>query len=680
MYFIMKKLFTALFLLLPFSVMAQSPCTTANGAGCLCPDGSTNCDLYPDLTVSQLLLEDNYYQPETRGMLRVSIATPNIGYGPLNVKASDYYVCGTDTTYSPFTNVDTCPDGSSPRQLIKQQVYHKDGDGMSSYNRWAGSMTYHPTHFHMHVDAWCSFSLRHRDETEPDPLKWPIAAEGAKLGFCLMDYGTCDYYDGYCVDNDGGVRNSSNQVNYGLGGGEYSCGLDQGISVGFTDIYHYWLDDMDMTIPADVCNGDYYLVVMVDPNNNFVETDETNNVMAIPFVLNNQNYKPEEIIDINGVTTFCKGDALELTAKHGSSYLWSTGETTETIQVTQSGNYTVQSNTLCGEVASAPIAVTVNDVTPTAINDTLCHAGTATLGVQIPESTIIKWYDTPDATEPIAEGSTYTTEVAESKTYYVRNEMFYPGEVNFNEPHDDTFGLGGYNSLSNNGYEIFDVFKTCELVSVKVRTQEEGERTIQVRSADGTVLQERTVLVPVGESRVQLNFMLEPGTGYQLIAAQHPRFYRNNSGVTYPYSVDGYLSITASNYDAPDQGNYYYYYYYDWEVKQPDRTCISEAVPVTAFVAECVGTNDVVLPTTFTVSPNPSNGSFSLYLQLPKMQNLNLRLTDAAGSVVYAKQLLNAVGNVTENIKLATQLPAGMYMLQVVTNDKTYTQKVVVNK
>ena len=79
---------------------------------------------------------------------------------------------------------------------------------------------------------------------------------------------------------------------------------------------------MDMTIPADVCNGDYYLVVMVDPNNNFVETDETNNVMAIPFVLNNQNYKPEEIVEINGVTTFCKGDALELTAKHGSSYLW----------------------------------------------------------------------------------------------------------------------------------------------------------------------------------------------------------------------------------------------------------------------------------------------------------------------------------------------------------------------
>lgn len=676
----MKRLFTVLCLFVPLWVMAQAPCTTADGTGCLCPDGSTGCDLLPDLTVAQVLLEDNYYQPETRGMLRVSIGTPNIGYGPLNVKSSNYYVCGTDTISSPFAAMDTCADGSAPKQLIKQQVYHKDGNGMSSYYRWAGSMTYHPTHFHMHVDAWCSFSLRRRNEAEPDPLKWPIAASGAKLGFCLMDYGTCDYYNGYCVDNNGEVRNSSNQVNYGLGGGEYSCGLDQGISVGYTDIYHYWLDDMDMTIPPDVCNGDYYLVVMVDPNNNFIESDETNNVMAIPFVLNSQNYQPEEVIAINGVTSFCKGDALELTAKHGSSYLWSTGETTESIQVTQSGVYSVQSNTLCGSVNSMPVAVTVNNVDPTAINDTLCHAGATTLSVQTDQSTSIKWYDSPDAEAPIAEGATYTTDVAETKTYYARNEVFYPGEAQFNEPHNDSFGLGGFNSLSNNGYEIFNVYKTCELVSVKVRTQEEGDRTIQIRDAAGNVLQERTVFVPIGESRMQLNFTIEPGTGYQLVAAAHPRFYRNNSNVTYPYAVDGYLSITASNYDSPENGNYYYYYYYDWEVKQPDRTCISEPVPVTAFVAECTGTNDVFLPTTISVSPNPSNGNFSIYLQSPKVQNLNLRLTDAAGSVVYAKQLLNTVGNITENVKLDAQLPAGMYMLQVVTNDKTYTQKVVISK
>lgn len=678
----MKQLFTLLALLCVGSsvAMAQAPCTLTNGAGCLCADGSDNCDLLPDLTVTRLLLEDSYYQPETRGMLRVSIATPNIGYGPLSVKASDYYVCGNDTINSPFVNITDCDDGSAPRQLIKQRVYHRNADSsMTHYDRWAGSMTYHPTHFHMHVDAWCSFSLRHRNEAEPDPLKWEIAASGEKLGFCLMDYGSCDYYDGYCVDNNGAVRGSSNQPNYGLGGGEYSCGLDQGISAGFTDIYHYWLDDMDMTIPPNVCNGEYYLVVVVDPNNNFIETDETNNVMAIPFVLQNQNYSSSEIMSVNGVTTFCNGDALELAAQHGESYLWSNGATTPSIQVDESGSYTVQANTLCGTVTATPVEVVVNNVEPLLVhNDTLCQAGTATLSIETAESTAVKWYDTPESTTPIAEGNSLTADVTETKTYYARNEVFYAGEANFNEPHDNTFGLGGYNSLSSNGFEIFDVFKHCQLASIKVYANEEGERTFQLRSADSTVLLQKTVLVPVGESRVQLDFDLSPGTGYHLTASPHPKLYRNNDNVSYPYAIDGYVAITGSNYDDPDQGNYYYYYYYDWEVKQPDRTCISEPTPVTAYVAECVGNNEPVLLNSINVLPNPSNGTFAVQMQLTQAQRLQLQLTDAAGKVAYSTEIAASSGNQTHHINLANQLATGVYLLQITDQHRTYTQKVMV--
>lgn len=48
------------------------------------------------------------------------------------------------------------------------------------------------------------------------------------------------------------------------------------------------------------------------------------------------------IITLSGPTTFCEGGSVTLTAPAGfSAYLWSTGQTTQSIQVTKSGTYTV---------------------------------------------------------------------------------------------------------------------------------------------------------------------------------------------------------------------------------------------------------------------------------------------------------------------------------------------------
>ena len=68
-----------------------------------------------------------------------------------------------------------------------------------------------------------------------------------------------------------------------------------------------------------------------------------------------------------GPITFCLGSSVTLTSSAGSSYLWSTGETTQSITVSSSGSYTVTvSNGGCS-ATSAPVSVTVNPTpaTPT---------------------------------------------------------------------------------------------------------------------------------------------------------------------------------------------------------------------------------------------------------------------------------------------------------------------------
>ena len=60
-------------------------------------------------------------------------------------------------------------------------------------------------------------------------------------------------------------------------------------------------------------------------------------------------------------TTFCQGGSVNLTSSQGSTYLWSNGQTTQSISATTSGSYTVQVTDVNGCVeTSAPTVVTVN--------------------------------------------------------------------------------------------------------------------------------------------------------------------------------------------------------------------------------------------------------------------------------------------------------------------------------
>ena len=67
-------------------------------------------------------------------------------------------------------------------------------------------------------------------------------------------------------------------------------------------------------------------------------------------------------ITASGPKTFCAGGSVTLTSSAGSTYLWSTGATTQAINVTSSGNYTVRvtNSNGCQSASSAATVVTVN--------------------------------------------------------------------------------------------------------------------------------------------------------------------------------------------------------------------------------------------------------------------------------------------------------------------------------
>ena len=612
-------------LLLPFWAAAQAPCTTTNATGCVCAQqGQTDCDLLPDITVSAYALSTYMAGPTeyaqtgqgvNNGRLRVTGSTPNIGYGSFTVGSLDLWVCGQDTFNNYNTALQNC---TNPTQLIRQKIYHKNGNTMTYSSRYAGSMTYHQGHGHMHVDDWATFTLRIEDINDPNPLNWPIVGEGAKLGFCLMDYGTCSYYNGHCRDAQNNIMVNGDFPNWGLGGGQYNCSpVEQGISSGYTDIYSESLDLMWINIPPGTCNGDYWIVIEADPNNNFLESNENNNWCAAPFTLTQQVPNGQFVADVtpSGSTNLCAGDAVTLTATQGNSYVWSNGATTQSITVTAAGSYTCTVTAPCGTDASAPVVVTTSNTTtaPTATGATVCQNSSATLTVNGVGT--FEWYDALTGGNLLGVGSTFNTPALTGTTnFYVERVETTPGALSNVGPATGAIGAGAYHQ-TNTRYLIFDAATDFVLNSVWVDAGSAGNRTIELRDASNAVLASVTQFVPAGQSRVTLGFNVPMGTNHRLglSGASIADMYRNSAGVVYPYTVANLASITGS-----EAGAQYYYFFYDWEVQTADMVCSTPRATVTATATPAPTVSFTGLaPNYFSNDPavtlvgNPAGGTFS---------------------------------------------------------------------
>lgn len=133
-------------------------------------------------------------------------------------------------------------------------------------------------------------------------------------------------------------------------------------------------------------------IVVVNPGDYFVTVTDTitgcegtSNVVTVD---NHPDFVPEIVAD--GPTAFCSGDTVNLTVVEGSVFDWSTGDTTQTISVTESGIYivsVVDSNGCSGTVGQTvtvlpqPIAEIIpNQQPPFCAGDTIVLTALFNLG------------------------------------------------------------------------------------------------------------------------------------------------------------------------------------------------------------------------------------------------------------------------------------------------------------
>ena len=692
---------SAALVLAAFQTNAQ--CTTTNATSCVCEDGTSNCLLLPDITASWKGISNGGFieypqsnagtnfsgQGPDDGRLRVTGSTPNIGHGAFTVRGQDdngnrTFLCGNDTIFNvPSSGQFTCPNGYlNPKQLITQRIYKKDGNAMSYIDRYAGSVTYHPSHGHNHVDDWAVMTLRIQT-SDPNPLNWPIVGTGAKIGFCLMDYGQCGssgtVYDGHCRDENtvymgGNALYNVDFPNWGLGGGNYSCSVvEQGISSGWLDVYGKHLDGMWINIPANTCNGDYYIVLEADRNNIFLEERDDNNFTAVPVTLTQQSPAgsgAQPTISSDNSHNLCSGESITLTATAGTSFLWSNGETSQSILVDQPGSYTCSVTNYCGTSTSEPFDVNVVAPTlPALTGDTICVSGTLTLTANA--SGTVSWYDSTGIL--VGSGNTFVTpNLTSTTTYFASNTDSFNDSLNA-EPHTNGIGGGGY--VTSDQYEIFNSRTPFTLKSVLLYSQSAGNVTIELQDKNGLALSTMTATVPIGASRVDLNFSVPQDSNLRLVGKSITTtgLYRNNNSAIYPYDLPGVLEITGASAGAS-----YYYFFYDWEILTSNSTCASELVPVNAVVQSCAGIGEnIPFQRSLKVAPNPNNGQFTVQFNTEHAGEMQVEILNLIGQKVFGQQINHQEGLNKISVD-GRSFAKGVYLFNILFEGKNYTQRIVI--
>ena len=607
------------------SNQAIAQCSETNAAGCSCPTpGSTNCLLLPDILAGKKTLNSTtgwteYNQQITnvnKGLLRLDVSTPNVGWGPLEVSPTNDYVCGTDTLRNFFPPANfICPDGSYPKRLIKQKLYQKTGNTFQFILRDAGWMQYHPAHGHIHIEGWGLYTLRLKDASVTDTLQWPIVNNGYKVSFCLIDLTTCSGALGDCVDAGGNVLTNASFPNYGLAGG-YNCGnARQGISVGRVDIYNQYLDESFVKIPYEACNGNYYVMIQIDPDNHFLEMNENNNWLTAAIPLQQQrtaNTGAYAYIFSKKGNIICAGETLELEASGASNYVWSNGATTQKTNITLPGKYWVRATTPCGTTTSDTltiVAAPASSIPAITKEDTVCTGDKANLYA----SGNAHWFDAATNGNLIYIGNNFQTgTLAASTTFYVADQpSLLTGVLG---PVNTNFSNAGNFAAAKTDYLIFNAFFPFKLKKITVNAASSGVRIIQLRDMYGRLIVEKQITMATGIQDVQLDFFVPAGMNLQLgLSSSSPLANLFTSSTTaatigFPFNLNSVARIVGSS-----SGDKFYPFFYNFQIEGTPQVCNAgtrKAVTASVVPKPTVsinGLNSIYLHTSgavpFTVSP-----------------------------------------------------------------------------
>ncbi len=196
---------------------------------------------------------------------------------------------------------------------------------------------------------------------------------------------------------------------------------------------------------------------------------------------------PQPTISVSGPTTICNGDQITLTASTSETYLWSNGDTTQSIVVSTAGNYdvtTTNTDACLGTGTSNAVTVVVNTQPFAAVSNVTVNGMVVSFTNASVDATTYAW-DFGDFTNSSAASPTHAYAVSGSYTVTMT-------AINGNCTSDTTFTVGitvGLDELNALSQATLLPNPTNSNATLQVNLAQTATVEIQVLNVNGQVIE-----------------------------------------------------------------------------------------------------------------------------------------------------------------------------------------------
>jgi len=278
--------------------------------------------------------------------------------------------------------------------------------------------------YNITFDDGCTSNMLNQTLTDPTPPAVPVITAGGATTFC--DGGSVTLTSSYGSGNTWSTAETTSSINV-TGSGTYSVTYTDGFGCSSSSapiVVTVNANPATPTISADgpttFCSGGSVNLSSSQANGNVWSTTATTQIINVtaagPYSVTytdgngcsstsavtniTVNATPAApTISAGGPLTFCAGGSVDLTSSQASGNVWSTAETTQMINVTSTGAYTVTYTAGNGcSAISAVTNVTVNPIPVISIggvtNPTACATNTGSIQVSGTGSGVVTWTGT----------------------------------------------------------------------------------------------------------------------------------------------------------------------------------------------------------------------------------------------------------------------------------------------
>jgi Secretion system C-terminal sorting domain len=378
---------------------------------------------------------------------------------------------------------------------------------------------------------------------------------------------------------------------------------------------------------------------------------------------------PTATITASGATSFCSGGSVTLTANTGSTYLWSNGATTQSINVSSAGSYsvTVSQAAGCSKTSSAT-AVTVNPAptnTVTASGPTTFCNSSVTLTSGSATGSYLWSNGATSKSITVSTTGNYTCKVT-STNGCTSLSTAIPVSASTGSTSTPTITASGTTSFCTGGSVVLTPTSGSSYLwsngatSPTLTVTSSGSYSVTVTQAGGcsaTSAATNVSVSPQATFNVTTSGPLSFCAGGSVTItvnssnAQAYVWYKNNAVIT---------SATSASYKATSAGTY--------KVRVQLGSCGTFANPYTVTIP-CKEGEELPMATSFSAYPNPFNSDVNLAFTLGIADNVTIKIYDLSGKLIDILMDNAFVSEGETKVEYhASHLARGLYIAEIVTS------------